>query len=197
MIDSAGEVEGLENVLWLALLLIALLAGAVLYLFINQRGFQRIDYRSLIDQEEQERRLQARLAYIEQLIADFAAYDRRRRQELEQLAEHARAEVAQQLSSARSRLADEILRDAAAVDHLILTQAHTRRSRSAQLPREPMPGDRRGNANVRRFLDGQRQQQIAGLLEEGYDPREVARILGISRQEVEMISALVFNARSA
>jgi len=48
-----------------------------------------------------------------------------------------------------------------------------------------------------RFLKSPRQQQIAEALELGYTSQEVSRLLGVSRHEVELVSAIIFKNKSA
>ena len=46
------------------------------------------------------------------------------------------------------------------------------------------------HANLVRFRQGKRQARISGLLESGYAPGEVSKMLGVSRHEVDIVSSI-------
>jgi len=180
---SRGQVEPFVPLLWMVLLLLAVLAGAILLLFLNQRNFQRVDYSALINEEEHQRRLNTRLAYVEQLIARLLDLEQQRGGELNRLVERARIDLETQVQQARQQITTELLSRPAQLDFVLL--------RNAGAPTEPVA------PAPPRVLTTARQRRIAEMLEEGYDAREVAQMLGISCHEVELVSSLTFGAKIA
>ncbi|MBN2081248.1 hypothetical protein JW859_03465 [bacterium] len=181
----------MELLLWLVLILLAMLAGAVLYLLTSRRHYQRVDYSQLIEQEEERRRMAARVERLEQLLARLVEYDRQRRAELGAFIDEAKTELAAQIKQAHRQIAEEILSRPAGWDQFLLDRAGV----------EP-PGVLADDADekltqVVNFKHGSRQFRIAELLELGFTPQEVSRELGVSRHEVELISAMIFKTKSA
>lgn len=66
----------------LAIVMVALLAGAVLHLYLQLRHYQRIDYSALIQQEDIERQATLRLARMEDLLSRLLSEEQRRREEM-------------------------------------------------------------------------------------------------------------------
>ena len=187
--------QGADVLLWLVLLILAVLSGAVLYLLASRRHYQRIDYSRLVEQEIERRHLAGRLDRLEQLISDLAEYDSRRRRELDAFARETRTELVELIKRAREEIVDEVLASPTRWDSLLLESSG---AQPAGPPRQPSRApDPEENAQLMRFRRGSRQQQIAELLELGHAAPEVARALGISRHEVELVSALIFKTRSA
>lgn len=189
--------ESVELLLWVILVCLALLAGAVLYLLTSRRHYQRIDYSRLIAEENWEKRLKARLDRLEQLLTDLAEYDRRRREELDSFAAEARRELADQVRHAREEIVSEVLMRPDGWDRLLYDHS------GAGLP--PAAGPEpvaRSTAAERiapapRTLHGSRQQGIRELLEQGHTAQQISRLLGVSRHEVELVAAFVFTERDA
>ncbi|MCH7472481.1 hypothetical protein IIA79_05965, partial [bacterium] len=77
----------------LVVILLLILSGVVFYLVLSQGRFQRVDYSSLIDQEENEQRGKARQAHLERMIAEQAASFERGRQELERMIARAQEQI--------------------------------------------------------------------------------------------------------
>jgi DNA-binding NarL/FixJ family response regulator len=192
--------EGSDSLLWLVLLILALLAGAVLYLLASRRHYQRTDYSRLVEQDVEREQLNARLRRLEQLIADLAEYDRRRRSELEAFARETRAELAAEIQRAREQIVAEVLASPERWEDLLLQQ-------SGALPPAPPPTTTEPviaedtqapeNPQLLRFLKGPRQRRIAELLEQGLGAQDVARQLSVSRHEVDLVSAIMFKTKSA
>jgi hypothetical protein len=64
----------------------------------------------------------------------------------------------------------------------------------------PLPGPRRrsGNPNLVAFLRNPRQGAIASYLEAGYKPEDIARLLVVSRHEIDLVESILFrNSLSA
>ena len=200
--NEPGKKDGVvisEYLLWVVLLLLAALAGAVMYLLVSRRHFQRVDYGALLDQEERQRRLQVRIEQLEQMLGDLAEYDLRRRQELEFFVAAAKEELAAMVGRARSEIIDEVLNRPERIDSLLLHESGAGVDPVVQPPAQPRAGrpERDDSPNMVRFLKSERQQQIAEALELGYTSQEVSRLLGVSRHEVELVSAIIFKNRSA
>jgi hypothetical protein len=198
--------EGTDTLLWLVLLILALLAGAVLYLLASRRHYQRTDYAGLVEQDTEREQLKARLKRLEQLLADLAEYDRRRRSELEAFAREVRAELAAEIRRAREEITAEVLADPRRWEQLLLQQSGAQYPADeapgapsfARMPQPAAPGDSAGdNPQLLRFLNSPRQQRIAELLEQGLGAQEVAQQLNVSRHEVDLVSALMFRTKSA
>jgi len=190
--------EGVDFLLGLSLLFTVLLGGAVVYLFTNQRHFQRVDYQQLIDTEEREKRQVVRLKHLERLIADMVAHDKRKRREMERLIQHTRRELADKVQRAREEIIAEVLREPAVFDNLLRDQAGV----PAPAPELDSPaaqapiGEAGSSRQMVSFPHNARQQRIVEMLEEGYAPREVAATLGLSQHEVEMVNAILFQSRT-
>jgi len=187
--------EGTDSLLWLVLLILALLAGAVLYLLASRRHYQRIDYSRLVEQDTEREQLLARLRHLEQLIGDLAEYDRRRRTELEAFARETRAELAAQIKRARVELSAEILESSARWEQLLLQQSGAPPPAAAEAAAGATAAP--DSPQMLRFLKSPRQQRIAELLELGHTAQEVSQLSGVSRHEVELVSAIIFKTRSA
>ena len=189
--------ESVELLLWVILVCLALLAGAVLYLLASRRHYQRVDYARLIDEEHWEKRLKARLDRLEQLLTDLADYDRRRREELDTFAAEARRELADQVRRAREEIVSEVLMRPDGWDRLLYDHS------GAGVPSVPGPDAATGlaaagrEAPAPRTLRGKRQQGIRELLEQGHSAQQISRLLGVSRHEVELVAAFVFTERDA
>jgi len=186
-----------EYLMWVVLLLLAVLSGVVMYLLVSRRHFQRIDYGGLLDQEERQRRLQVRIEQLEQMIGDLAQYDQKRRQELEFFVSAAKEELAAMVGRARSDIVNEVLNNPERIDSLLLHESGARRETSSAVPPEHHRPEPDNTPNMVRFLKSPRQQQIAEALELGYTSQEVSRLLGVSRHEVELVSAIIFKNKSA
>jgi len=182
---------GTELLLWLVLILLAILAGAVLYLLTSRRHYQRVDYSRLIEQEEESRRMAARLERLEQLLAQLTEYDEQRRAEMGAFIDQAKAELATQIQQAHRQIAEEILSHPTGWDQLLLDRA------GAEPPATAADQPDQAKAQLGNFKHGSRQFKIAELLELGYTPQEVSRELGVSRHEVELISAMIFKIKSS
>jgi hypothetical protein len=188
----------------LTLVFLALLAGVVLYLVLGQRHFQRVDYGHLLMQEERERQTLARLEHAERLLADLRQYDRERRRELDELVARAGAELAHQIDRAREDITAQVLNHPEVYDHLLEARSGLE-SGVQPAPGEPVRGANsraaragaQGNPSLVRFLRSPRQQQIAGMLELGFNHQAVSRELGVSRHEVELVSAIIFSEKTA
>lgn len=188
----------------LTLVFLALLAGVVLYLVLGQQRFQRVDYSHLLLQEERERQTLARLEHAERLLADLHQYERQRRRELDELIARAGAELAHQVDRAREDITAQVLNHPEVYDRLLA--AHSGLEDAAQ-PAQTEPvcyaGSRgaragaQGSPSLVRFLRSPRQQQIAGMLEQGFSHQAVSRELGVSRHEVELVSAIIFSEKTA
>lgn len=186
--------QGADLLLWLVLLILAVLSGAVLYLLASRRHYQRIDYSQLVEQEIERRHLAGRLEHLEQLIGDLAEYDRRRRRELDAFASETRSELALSIRQAREEIIEEVLANPARWDSLLLENSGAQPVVPQRLLHQEVAEE---NPQLQNCLRGQRQQQIAEMLELGHPAPEVARALGISRHEVDLVSSLIFKTRSA
>jgi len=197
--------EGTDSLLWLVLLILALLAGAVLYLLASRRHYQRIDYSRLVEQDVEREQLTARLKRLEQLISDLAEYDRRRRSELEAFARETREQLAAEIRRAREELVAEVLADPQRWEQLLLDKSGAQPPETPPEPAMPAPSlepaaqlsGEGENPQLLRFLKGPRQRRIAELLEQGLSAQEVAQLTGLSRHEVDLVSALMFKTQSA
>jgi hypothetical protein len=182
----------------LTLVFLALLAGVVLYLVLNQRNFQRIDYSHLILQEEQERQLSARLKQAEDLLTTLREYEHARKLELEHFVAAAMRELADEVAQARGSIVSEVLDRPGAYDMLLL--ADTGVAPIAPPSLQPQPQALRApehNTNLGRFRRSPHQQRIAEMLECGFTHQEVSRDLGVSRTEVELVSSIIFSEKTA
>jgi hypothetical protein len=186
-------VEAFTTLLGLLLVILAVLAGAVLHLFLNQRNFQRVDYARLLDQEERHHVEQTRQAQLEQLVGDLARLEQRRRHELESLIERAEDRLESNVCEAKQRLIGQLLAEPRQLDGLLCASSgvHTVPLPLARPVSDP------ANPQLLRFLRNPRQLQIAELLERGMAEQEVAHSLGLSGHEVELVSAIIFSARVA
>lgn len=187
--------EGADSLLWLVLLILALLAGCVLYLLITRRNYQRVDYSRLVEQEIERRQLLARLERLEQLISDLGEYDRRRRGELEAFAAETKRELAEQLKRARSELSAEILDKPGRWEQLLLQESGAQPATAGVQPEPAETADAAESPQMRRFLNSPRQQRIAELLELGHTAQEVSQQLSVSRHEVELVAAIIFKTK--
>lgn len=182
----------------LILVFLALLAGVVLYLVLSQRGYQRLDYSHLIQQEERERRTAARLKQAEALLAALKEYDHARRAELDRFISAAKQEIADEVTAARQSIVAGVLNSPSAYDQLLLAETGasvTQPSRSAGRPATTQVHNDTGQFG--RFLRSPQQQRIAEMLECGFTPQEVSRDLGVSRTEIGLVSSLIFSEKTA
>jgi hypothetical protein len=186
-----------DVLLLLSLLFTALLGGAVVYLFSNQRHFQRVDYQQLIGSEERERQQLKRLKHLERLIADLVAYDKRRHREMEQLVKRTKLELAGTVAKAREEIITDIMRQPAALDSLLLQQAKVLTPQLASSEHSDADAGSPGVNTGMDFAHSPLQQRIAATLEEGWSTREIAEKLGVSLHEVELVSAIHFQSRTA
>lgn len=186
---------GYENIIWLAIVFLVVLGGVVLYLFINQWNFQRVDPKHLIDQEEQQRRLEARIEHLEKLISELKSYNQSKREELEYFVMAAKAEIADKVREAQDEIVGEVINQPDMLDRMLMNQALTRQSDA--IPQQSVPA--RAKTPPRRFqaLNSARQRQVAELLEQGLSHDEVAKSTGVSGQEIEMVASIIFDTRSA
>jgi hypothetical protein len=173
------------------LIMMALLAGVVLWLVLSQRQYQRVDYGAMVDQEERERQLGRRMEHLDRLIGDLIAYERERREELDALVATTRAELEQQVQQAKAEIVRDVLSQGQTFDELLLSQ-------QGVLPGQPQPArggaaEPGANANLVRFFKNPRQHQIAELLELGHTPAEVSRFLGVSQHEVDLVGSIIFS----
>ena len=171
------------------LILLALLAGVVLWLALSQRQYQRVDYGALVDQEERERQLARRMEHLDRLISDLIAYERERRAELDALVVNTRTELQRQVESAKAEIVREVLSQGQTYDELLLSQQG--------LPAARENTTSQSNPNLVRFLKNPRQHRIAEMLELGHTPAEVARFLGVSQHEVDLVGSIMFSEQSA
>jgi hypothetical protein len=181
----------------ITLVFLALIAGVVLYLVLSQRSFQRVDYGHLLAQEERERQLITRLQQAEDLLLTIREYELSRRLELEQFVTATKRELVEEIAAARRSIVSEVLNRPGAYDQLLLADTGVL---PAGKPQGGMPLTQpatRENANLVRFLHSPHQQRIAEMLECGFSHQEVSRELGVSRTEVELVSAIIFNEKSA
>jgi hypothetical protein len=182
----------------ITLIFLTLLSGVVLYLVLNQKNYQRVDYSHLITQEERERHLMARVEHAERMIGDLVAFERKQRQDMEALIDLAGQELTTRIAKAREQVLKEVLDDPAQYDRILANS-----NRLTDLPAAPNPEHRSvsaaggGNPNLVRFVRSARQQQIAEMLELGFTHQEVSRTLGVSRHEVELVSTIIFGAETA
>ena len=178
------------------LLTLVLVAGAVLFLYLNQRNFQRVDYGHLIDDEERERRLNARLRHLEDLLSELARYEQLRREDLDSLLSAAQQRLAEEIAGAKQHIVTDVLSRPAEMDFLLMRAAQA--EPPAQLSQALLsPATEEQSVNMLRFLKSPRQRQIAELLEQGYRQAEVCRMLGVSGCEVDLVSSIIFGAKSA
>lgn len=175
------------------LILLALLAGVVLWLVLSQRNFQRVDYGAMVDQEERERQLARRMEHLDRLIADLIAYERERRAELDALVDNTRAELLKQVEDAKAEIVREVLSQGQTYDQLLMSQQGIAQDASRLLD----TGTAAANSNLVRFFKNPRQHRIAELLELGHTPAEVARFLGVSQHEVDLVGSILFSEQSA
>ncbi|MCC7478559.1 hypothetical protein IT575_08890 [bacterium] len=187
----------------LVLAMLALISGALVYLFNEQRKFQRNDPLDLIRQEDEERRQTLRLERLEDLLGRLVEQERRKREEtaaalsevraaafkLRQDLEELKAEGRQQQHSFQASLNTQPAPAPAAafaaaapalqhneesdLDDWYLPQA----GNSEPLPTHSLPEDGRAAA-------------ASNLIQQGLDEQSVARQLGLSSHAVAMISAL-------
>jgi IS30 family transposase len=186
-----------DVLLLLSLLFTALLGGAIVYLFANQRHFQRVDYQQLINSEERERQQLKRLKHLERIIADMVAHDKQRRWEMEQLVKRTKRELAESVAKAREEIITDIMRQPSALDSLLLQQAQVL---APQLASSEHSDADSGSPSVNTgmgFAHSPLQQRIAATLEEGWSTREIAEKLGVSLHEVELVNAIHFQSRTA
>lgn len=187
----------MDVLLLLSLLFTALLGGAVVYLFSNQRHFQRVDYQQLINSEERERQQLKRLKHLERLIADLVAYDKRRRREMEQLVKRTKLELAGAVANVREEIVADVMRQPAALDSLLLQQAQVLAPQTASSEPDAAAETQESAKPVMDFPQSQLQQRIAAMLEEGRSSLDVAEKLGVSLHEVELVNAIYFQSRTA
>ena len=182
----------------LTLVFLALLAGVVLYLVLSQRNFQRIDYGHLIQQEDRERQLNARLEQAETLLATLREYEYARKLELEQFISAAKQELADEIAAARNAIVSEVLDRPGAYDMLLLADTGAAPIKPQPALLEPQtPPALNSNPNTMRFCRSPYQQRIAEMLECGFTHQEVSRDLGVSRTEVELVNAIIFSEKMA
>jgi hypothetical protein len=182
----------------LILVFLALLAGVVLYLVLSQRNFQRLDYSHLLQQEERERQIIARLKQAEALLATLREYEQARRLELDRFVAAAKQEIVEEVAAARGSIVAGVLNSPQAFDQLLLAETGSSpiNSPCASAPRQ-LPGVRSENHHLVRFLRSPQQQRIAEMLECGFSHQEVSRDLGVSRTEVGLVSAIIFSEKTA
>lgn len=189
--------EGVELLLWVILVLLVLLAGAVLFLLASRRHYQRVDYSHLVAEEGWEKRMRARLDRMEQLLGDLAEYDRRRREELDGFAAAAREALAEQIRHAREEIVSEVLSQPAAWDRLLYQHSGAGLAAGEDQPAGLGPVAARAAAGEPLKLRGPRQQRIRELLEQGCSAQDISQRLSVSRHEVELVAAFVFTEREA
>ena len=180
----------------LILIIVAILSAVVLLLYMNQRRYQQIDHGYLIDQEAQEQRFNERMRYLEQMIADMAHYESKRKQELDSALETAKSELAQRVERARGEIISDVLNHPDDVDAVLIKHCGIL---PGEISGTPAPERRqpKANDNLVRFLRSPRQQQIAELLELGYSHQDVSRMTGVSCHEVDLVSSIIFRQESA
>lgn len=185
-----------ESVEGITLVFLALIAGVVLYLVLSQRNFQRIDYGHLVAQEERERQLLARLQQAEGLLLAMREYELACKLELDHFVTAAKQELAGEIRAARQFIVADVLNRPGAYDQLLLSDTGALPA-TRPFAAAPAAYAQRENPNLLRFLHSPLQQRIAEMLECGFSHQEVSRELGVSRTEVELVSAIIFSEKSA
>lgn len=212
------------------LLLLGVLAAAVVYIIIGMRGYQRVDYTNLLEQEEYVRALDSRIEYLEQLIATQQAQFAQRERELQGLLTAAQQHLAAEVRAARETIIEEVLASPQQFHGVQARETERRQAEQGLLSQRPSaaaptpvrpsappqvsapaaaaplpvsalspaspPVRRRpsGNANMVAFLRNPKQGAIASYLEAGYKAEDIARLLGVSRHEIELVESILFRS---
>ena len=90
-------------------------------------------------------------------------------------------------------LVREVLSQGQTYDELLMSQQGITLGTGTELNGDSTPA----NSNLVRFFKNPRQHRIAEMLELGHTPAEVARFLGVSRHEVDLVGSILFNEQSA
>jgi len=183
----------MDALIWLGLLLMTLLAGAVVYLFLNQRHFQRVDYGHLLDQEERLRQLDARIAHLERLIADLALLEQKRRQELDQFVAETKNDLRQQLAQAQQQQAE---RAVGSLPHAVGIPMGWELEPPSACQHEPVELPSAVEVPLAMPTASWRQQEVIELLEQGCDHQDISRLLGVSRHEIKLVETMLFGSHS-
>lgn len=190
----------------LILAMLALVTGALVYLFSEQRHFKRVDHTELIRQDDEDRRTALRIERLEDLLGRLVNEERRKREETASALSEVRAaafKLRQELDELRTASLPSVAQLAAstapasaipAPAAVQMEQPATLRSRPVQNDAEEMyvPAVQRGSESIKpRSLpqDG-RTAEANNLFEQGLDQQSVARQLGLSSHAVELINSL-------
>jgi hypothetical protein len=185
--------------------MVALLAGALLYLWLQLRHYQRIDYSYLISQEERERQTLGRLASLEQLVGDLSAFDRLHRADLAEMLSSSQTQLEMQAGALREMLAAARQAEAASptvrqviVQPVALEEgAPPERTPSRRRVADPALKPAVAQSGTLLFLRNERQWDIAAKLQDGAGAAAISRELGISLHEVELVRSVIARRKSA
>lgn len=168
----------------------------MLYLAINQHKYQRMDPSRVIDDDLHEKQFDKRLRYLEQLIADLAKLEAKKRSELDRVVAKAKLDLEAQVEEARSEIVSHVLLCPEDVDGALLKHAGIHQGQDSRKPSNPEPrlGNNRSMVN---FLRSPRQREIAELLELGYTHQDTSRMLAVSRHEIDLVASIIFSEKSA
>ena len=185
----------------ITLVFLAVLAGVVVYLALNLRSFQRVDYSHLVEQEQLRQQIETRITYLEDLIARLAELERTRRDEMDAVLAAAKGELKAEVGQARQKILREVLERPATMDELLLHETTVSQAIPA-VADDPQASRRASVARSWReapsipqalMTHSPRQQHVTELLELGYTHQDISRILGVSRHEVELVASLLFH----
>ncbi len=194
------------------LAMLALVTGALVFLFAEQRKFQRANPIEVLRQEDQERRNALRLERLEDLLGRLVEQERRKREET--------ASALSEVRSAAFKLRQEIeelkrttsnvpllsspevkavpvagpntespapVSKAAAVQNVTSENTLDKDDEDFYLP--PVPASRT-QAQPHHLPESGRAAAAGNLIQQGLDQQSVARQLGMSSHAVELINSL-------
>jgi hypothetical protein len=182
----------------LVITLLAILGGAVLHLYLQLRKYQRLDYSALITQDERERQAADRLQRLEALIA-------RQLDEREQQRDHT-AEALKEVRIATKQLREqfdgfrEMANSQLTLKAQDLAPAQRRGAVAAAAPLHAgiqssttvsIPGLERREVFSPKMPISSMAGKVDELLKAGLSNFEIAKKLGLSNREVEMLAALL------
>jgi hypothetical protein len=175
--------------------MVVILAAAVVYLGLQLRHYQRIDYSFLLEQDERERRTSARIKTLEKLVGDLTQFEALRRAEMTEMLSASQRQLEMQASLLREMLVEAAQTQAplGASSPQSVTRRHIAAAPDARAGLElQFPALSRDAA-----LMPSRERAIRIQLARGHDGQRIARELGVSMGEVELVRAKKPASRSA
>jgi DNA-binding NarL/FixJ family response regulator len=189
----------------LLITLLAILGGAVLHLYLQLRKYQRLDYGALITQDERDRQAADRLQRLEALIAqqqDEREQQRSNTAEALREVRIAAKQLREQFDSFREMANSQLslkandlpapVRHGSVPSHVSqLAREIEQISQRGRGPETQPAAQMRTEAPAQKMPISSMAGKVNELLKQGLSVKAIAKELGLSLREVEMLAALL------